>query len=313
MKGTSNLSRRDILRGGRALIIGFAISPAVVRRAASGESDDAKTFVGKTVDGSEVDSFLVIRPNGSATVFTGKVDLGTGLRIAVRQMAAEELGLPIERVDLIEGDTLLTPDQGRTGGSSGLTQGGVGVRQAAATAREQLIALGVAKLQRSTDELMLAGGEVRPKAGGPGVSFGELIGGKRLSLKINPKVVLKDPATYTVVGKPLLRPDVPGKCTGTQTFVHDFKLPGMLHGRVVRPPRIGAKLLSVNEASIVGIPDARVVRIADFLGVTAKTEWAAIRAASTLEAKWGEAAELPDIAELDRFTRQAPWITTRRH
>ena len=305
MKITSNLSRRDLLRGGSALIITFAIHPIAVRHAAA-EGDDAEAkFAGKPVDGTEVDSFLAIRPDGSATVFTGKVDLGTGLRIAVRQMAAEELGLPVEKCDLIEGDTLLTPDQGRTGGSSGLTQGGAGVRQAAATAREQLLSLGAAKLERSAGELILADGQVRPKAGGTGVSIGELIGGKRPSLKVNPKVALKEPATYTVVGQPLLRPDVPGKCTGTQTFVHDFKLSGMLHGRVIRPPRIGAKLLSVNEASIAGLPDVRVVRIADFLGVAAKTEWAAIRAASALEARWSEAATLPDIADLDHFIRQS--------
>jgi CO/xanthine dehydrogenase Mo-binding subunit len=116
---------------------------------------------------------------------------------------------------------------------------------------------------------------------------------------------LKDPATYTVVGKALARPDVPGKCTGTQTFVHDFKLPGMLHGRAIRPPRMGAKLLSVNEASIGAIPDVRVVRIQDFLGVVAKTEWAAVRAAATLEAKWSDWDGLPDFAGLPAFLRQS--------
>jgi CO/xanthine dehydrogenase Mo-binding subunit len=306
MTTSSNLSRRDILRTGSALLIGFAIDPISIRRAkAAGPDDAASKFAGKPVDGTEVDSFLAIHPNGSATVFTGKVDLGTGLRIAVRQMAAEELGLPIEKVDLIEGDTLLTPDQGRTGGSSGLTQGGVGVRQAAATAREQLISLGAAKFHQDAAGLVLAGGQVRPKAGGSGIGIGELIGGKRLSLKVNPKVLLKDPATYTVVGKPLLRPDVPGKCTGTEVFVHDFSLPGMLHGRVVRPPSIGAKLLSVNEASIAGIPDVRVVRVNDFLGIVAKSEWAAVRAAAALQAKWSDAAVLPDITDLSRFLKQS--------
>src|SRR5215471_7417589 len=166
---SSNLSRRDILRSGSALLVGFAINPISIRRAkAAGPDDAAAKFAGKPLDGGEVDSFLAIHPDGSATVFTGKVDLGTGLRIAVRQMAAEELGLPVEKCDLIEGDTLLTPDQGRTGGSSGLTQGGVGVRQAAATACEQLLSLGAAKLERSAGELILADGQVRPKAGGTG-------------------------------------------------------------------------------------------------------------------------------------------------
>ena len=229
----SALSRRDILRTGGGLIVAFSMSS---RRGAA-ETTAAANFAGKPVDGTEVDTFLAIHPDGSATIFTGKVDLGTGLRIAVRQMAAEELGLPIGKVDLIEGDTLLTPDQGRTGGSSGLTQGGVGVRQAAATAREQLIALGAERLARPASELELASGQVQPKTGGSGLALGDLIGGRRLSLKVNPKVALKDPATYSLVGKPLPRPDIPGKCAGTETFVHDFKLPGMLHGQVV--PRAG--------------------------------------------------------------------------
>src|SRR4051794_15421807 len=218
MTSNSTISRRDILRSGSALIVAFAMGP-VVRRGKAQATGEAK-YLGKPVDGTEVDSFLAIHPDGSATVFTGKVDLGTGLRIAVRQMAAEELGLPIGKVDLVEGDTLLTPDQGRTGGSSGLTQGGVGVRQAAATAREHLVALGAERIKRPASDLVLAAGQVKPKAGGSGVAIGELIGGKRFTLKVNPKVVLKDPATYTIVGKPLARPDVLGKSTGTQTFVH---------------------------------------------------------------------------------------------
>src|SRR3954465_8543595 len=153
-------SRRALLRPGRGLMVAFTMSS---RRGAAAETTEAAKFAGKPVDGTEVDTFLAIHPDGSATIFTGKVDLGTGLRIAVRQMAAEELGLAIWKVALIEGDTLLTPDQGRTGGSSGLTQGGVGVRQAAATAREQLITLAADRLKRSSSELELAGGQVRPK------------------------------------------------------------------------------------------------------------------------------------------------------
>jgi nicotinate dehydrogenase subunit B len=293
----SNLSRRDILRAGSALIVSFTMR--------TGRAADAAKFAGKPVDGTEVDTFLAIHPDGSATVFTGKVDLGTGLRIAVKQMAAEELGLPIEKVELIEGDTLLTPDQGRTGGSSGLTQGGVGVRQAAATARERLVELGAERLKRPAAELDLADGQVRPKSGGAGVPIAELMGGKRFSLKVNPKVTLKHPKTYTTVGKALPRPDVPGKCTGTETYIHDFKLPGMLHGRVIRPPRIGAKLLAVNDASLKGIPDVRVIRVNDFLGVVAKTEWAAVRAAQALDAKWSDWAGLPEMASLPESLKKS--------
>src|SRR5207248_2524004 len=171
----------------------------------------------------------------------------TGLRMAVRQMAAEELGVPIERVSLVEGDTALTPDQGSTGGSTGLTRGGVEVRQASATARQALIAMGAAKLGRPASELTLDGGQVRLASSTEGIAIGDLVGGKRLSLKVDAKASLRDPKTYTIVGKPLLRPDLPAKCTGKHTYVQDHSAPNMLHGRVIRPPAIGATLTSVDE------------------------------------------------------------------
>src|SRR5215210_7833697 len=170
MAMNSSFSRRDLLRSGGALMVSFAFGGLAPRDASA---QDKTPFAGKPVDGSELDSFLAIHPDGRVTVFTGKVDLGTGLRIAVRQMAAEELGLEAEQVELIEGDTLLTPDQGRTGGSSGLTQGGVGVRQAAATAREVLLALASERLKQPGSDLVLADGRVRPQSGGEGIRIGD--------------------------------------------------------------------------------------------------------------------------------------------
>ena len=110
-------------------------------------------------------------------------------------------------------------------------------------------------------------------------------------MKVDPKAPLRDPSRYTVVGKPLPRPDVPDKCTGRHVYVHDFTLPGMLHARVIRPPAIGATLVSVDESSIRGIPDVRVVRVESFLAVVAKDEWAAVKAAGALKATWTEAGK----------------------
>lgn len=214
--------------------------------------------------------------DGSVTVYTGKVDLGTGLRIAIRQMAAEELELPVERISLVEGDTAFTPDQGGTGGSTGLTRGGVEVRQAAATAREALRKMTPA----------------------------DLASGKRFNLKVDPKAPLKDPKTYKVVGQPVLRPEIPFKATGRHPYVQDFTTAGMLHGRVIHPSGVGAKLISVDESSIRAIPDVRVVRIENFLGVVAKDEWAAVRAARELKANWGEGPALPGSEALDAYVRQ---------
>jgi CO/xanthine dehydrogenase Mo-binding subunit len=134
---------------------------------------------------------------------------------------------------------------------------------------------------------------VRPKNGSTGIRFADLVAGGNFNLKLDPKAPLKNPATYSLVGKPLPRPDVPAKCTGSFTYVQDFKLPGMVHARVIRPPAIGAKLIAVDESSIKNLPGTSVVRIQDFLAVIADDEWTAVRAASTLRAQWSEWSGLP--------------------
>src|SRR5215469_4468251 len=160
----AQISRRALLQAGGALVVRFA--PFTVGSPGRAQSADGQP---KPLDPKEVDSFLAIHADGSVTVYTGKVDVGTGLRIAVRQMAAEELGVSVERITLIEGDTGLTPDQGGTGGSTGLTRGGSEVREAAATARGALLDLGAQQLKRPAAELTLVDGQVAPIGGGPGI------------------------------------------------------------------------------------------------------------------------------------------------
>jgi len=254
------ITRRDLLKTGGAIVVSFAFER------------QSKAQTSKPTDPREVDSFLALHANGFVTIYTGKVDLGTGLRIAIRQMAAEELDVPLEKVLLVEGDTDLTPDQGATGGSTGLTRGGVEVRQAAATAHQALL-----------------------KSGTPN---------GLLQIKVDPKAPLKDPRTYKVVGQPVLRPDVPAKCTGKHTYIHDFVVPGMMHGRVIRPQSPGAKLVSVDEASIARIPQVRLVRQRNFVGVVAKDEWAAIRAARELKVQWEEVPGATGNAGLEKYLRE---------
>ena len=302
METLTAISRRDFFRAGGSVIVGFTLGAALPALGVS-QAPGAAAEPPKSVDPKEVDSFFTIHADGSVTLYTSRVDVGTGIRIAMTQMAAEELGVPVERIEFISGDTAITPDHGGTGGSTGIPQGAVAVRQAAATMREHLLQLGSEQLKRPAAELTLADGEVRPASGGPGVGIGVLIGGKRTMLKVNPKAPLIDPAHYTVVGKPVLRPDVPGKCTAQHLYLQDFKLPGMQHARVIRPPAIGAKLLSVDESSIKHIPDVRVVRVESFLAVVAGDEWAAIRAARELKAKWSEWQGLPGSEGLDRYVK----------
>ena len=291
---TSQLSRRALLKGG-ALTVAFAISGAaggLVGQAA------AQGAASRKLDPNSVDSFFAIGGDGRVTLYCGKVDLGTGLRAAIPQMAAEELGVDLAQIDLITGDSALTPDQGATAGSTGIARGGVQIRRAAATARQALLGLASKKLNVPAADLDIAHGVVSPKAGGTGVTFVSLVADQKLELKIDPKAPLKDPKTYQLVGKPLPRPDVPAKCTGTFPYVHNFALPGMLHGRTIRPPAIGATLVSVDDSGLKDLKGVRVVRIKDFLGVVAEDEWTCVRAQRALKAQWSEWSGLPEQAKL---------------
>ena len=296
-----DLSRRDLLKGG-ALVVGFSFAGLPRAAAQSGAAAPARVL-----DPAEVDAFLALRKDGSALIYSGKVDLGTGHRIAMRQMVAEELGLSVERIDMIEGDTALTPDQGPTAGSTGVMRGGVQLRQAAATARAALLGLAAARLSRPAADLVVADEAVRTADGSARVAWGDLVGDQGLGVKLDPKAPLKDPGSYTVVGKPLPRPDIPAKVTGRHVFVHDFTLPNMLHARVIRPPAVGARLESVNEASIGRIPGARVVRARDFLAIVAEDEWAAVRGARELEARWSPAAALVGHEGVRDWARRGPF------
>ena len=295
-------SRRKFLQGS-ALVVGFSFAGIPAAR--------AQTFEGistHTLDLSEVDAFLAVRKDGSVVVYSGKADFGTGHRIAMRQMVAEELSMSaadVYRIELIEGDTALTPNQGPTVGSTGVMRGGVQLRQAAATAREALLALGAARLQRPAMELSLEDGMVGAAAG-PKVSIADLIGDRPFNVKLNPKAPLKDPQRYSIVGRSMPRPDIPAKVTGRHVYVHDFSLPSMLHGRVVRPVAVGATLLEVDATSIKHIPGVRVVRIENFLGVVAEDEWAAVRAARELKARWSAGMGLVGHQNLVAWARRAP-------
>jgi CO/xanthine dehydrogenase Mo-binding subunit len=285
-----------------ALTVGFALAGLQTR------ADDA-TPAPRTLDPNALDSFLVVDGDGTVTLFCGKVDLGQGLRIAMRQIAGEELGIGVDKIKYVEGDTALTPDQGRTSGSNGIQRGGMQIRRAAATAREALVAFAAQRLNTAADDLIAAYGEVRPKNGGTGIRFADLIGARSFNLKLNPKAPLKNPATYTLVGRPLPRPDVPAKCTGTFTHMQDFSLPDMIHARVIRPPAIGAKLIAVDEASIKDLHGAKVVRIKDFLAVVADDEWTAVRASRSLRAQWSDWSGLPEQDKLVATLRADPDIT----
>jgi len=290
-------TRRALLQTSGSLIVSFSLF---------GKASDAfaaSAATGKTVALDQVDAYVAIDAKGDVTIYSGKVDLGTGVRTSMTQIAADELDVDMARVNVIEGDTLLTPDQGPSSGSLSIQNGGAQLRKAAATARRHLVSLAAQKLNVPEAELTVENGVVRAP-NGKTLAYGELIGGENFALTFDKEAPSKDPATFRYVGKSVARLDIPEKATGRFTYMQDFKLDGMLHGRVIRPPAIGATLTSVDEASIKDIPGTvKVVRDGNFLGVVATSEWNAIRAAKALKATWSDWHGLPEQDKLWEHVR----------
>lgn len=298
-------TRRDLLQGTGALVVGFALAGIMPVGSRAAPAGGAGLAPPRAASAGAVDGFIEIRPDGRVTLFSGKVDLGQGLPTALRQMAAEELGVAFDAVEIVTGDTALTPDQGATGGSQGVKTGGMQIRRAAATAREALRRLGAERLKAPLDQVEAADGAVRLRSDpARSVSYGALIGDRRFNLPVDQKLALKDPTRFTIIGRPIPRQDIPDKVTARFTFIQDLKVPGMLHARTIRPPAVGAELVSVDANSIQGVPGKpRVVRRRDFLAVVAETEWAAIRGARELKAQWTTKTALPEQDKLFEAVR----------
>ena len=288
--------RRTFLKSSGALVVSFTIAAPVAAQNAPGS---------KTVAADQVDGFLHIDRSGAVTLYSGKVDLGTGVRTALTQIVAEELDVPMASVRVIEGDTALTPDQGTSSGSLSIQKGGMQIRQAAATARHALLDAAATRLAAGTSDLTIAAGVITSKTNGKSVTFADLIGDKAFALKLDKNAPIKDPKTYTVVGRSAVRLDIPAKVTARFTYMQDVRVPGMLHGRVVRPPAIGADLQSIDETSVSDIPGlVKVVRVGNFVGVVAQSEWGAIKASRQLKATWSHWEGLPDQDALWDYVRQ---------
>jgi len=292
------LSRRALLKAGGSLVVAFSLGPMPAKTAMAAAAAPRSLALG------EVDSFLAIGTDGTVTCYSGKVDLGTGVDTALRQIVADELTVGLDKIELITGDTLRTPDQGVTSGSLSIEVGGMQIRQACATARAALVSEAARNWKVAASELTTADGMVRAITGLRSVPYGKLVGGKHFALALDPEAPLLDPSRYRFVGRSVPRVDIPGKVTGEFSFMHDFRLPGMLHARVVRPASIGARLLGVDESSVKAIPDiVKVVRDGNFLAVVARSEWGAIKGAQQLAATWSDGSGLPDETRLWEHVR----------
>jgi CO/xanthine dehydrogenase Mo-binding subunit len=292
----TSISRRNFLKATGGLVVSFNLFEPVLNLFAQGGTPLSNAG-GLSPD--QLDSWLAIAQDGTVSVFTSKVDLGTGTGTALGQIVAEELDVPISKIRMEIGDTTKSVDQGRTSASRTLERAGPQMRQAAAAARQELLTRASARLGAPAGQLTVAGGVVSVAGNSAkNISYAALVGGKpfdtkvaasgeQWDLKVAPEIKPKDPKDYTIVGTSVPRFDLPPKFTGEFPYAQEVRVPGMLHGRVVRPAVVNSKPVSVDETSIRDIPGVvKVVQEGSFVGVVAQTEWAAIRAARALKVTW---------------------------
>jgi len=299
------------------LLIGFSLADsAVLPRVLAATSPETIA----SPSPSRLDSWVRIDKEGLVHVFTGKPEIGMGVGTAYAQIVAEELDVPVDRVVLVMGDTASTANQGGVGGSTSIMLGSKPLRNAAANARYLLTQLASRRLGVPADELEVIDGVVRVKGDATkSVSYADLasagdlndtlkVSGEGFGLNVEGLGKPKDPSTYTIVGKPAPRVDLPPKILGHFKYVTDVRVPGMLHGRVIRPSGVGATFVSVDESSAKAIPGfVKTVVKGNFVGVVAENEWAAIQAAKALKVAWTEPKQaFPEQKDLYAYMRSAP-------
>ena len=307
-------SRTTFLKGGGALIVGFSIAGAALAgRAQAAESPYASNG---PYDQFQVDAWITINPDNTASIKSGGIRQGTGSDTGLLMIAGEELNMDMSQLEFVIADTNVTPDSGKHSASNTIKNAGPGVRAAAATAYQALLGMASTQLGVPASQLSVSKGVV--SGGGKSVTYGQLIGGKLFNVTMpasyNMTPVIpptpnaggfsggiqpgqfpaKPVSQYTLVGTRAPRIDIPTIVTGSEVYIQNVRVPGMLHGRIVRPRGqavygFGAPIVSVDESSISHLPDVKIVRKGNFLGVVASHEYDAIQAAAQLKVKWAEA------------------------
>ena len=290
------MKRRQFLKTAGAIVVGFSwTAPGVLAQQASRPSLPGSLNTNRMLDG-----WIRINANGTVTLFTGKCELGQGILTALAQIAADELDVAYERIEMVSADTARTPNEGMTAGSLSVENSGTALRFACAEARQILLELAAAKLGAPIGALSVADGTVAGTGPVSGkVTYWDLANDASLKREATAQAKPKPPAQHRMVGKSVQRRDIPSKVTGGRSYVQDVRLPGMVFGRVVRPPSYRAQLVSFDEAAVKVMPGVvGIARDGSFLAVAAEREEQAIKAAQALRAsaKWTETADLPPPA-----------------
>lgn len=284
--------------------------PTIIPNPAPGQPGTHSNFVP-----TEPELFIAILNDGRVMAFNGHVDLGTGIRTALAQIVAEELDVPFDSVNMVLGHPFEVPNQGPTIASATIQITAAPLRQAAAQAREYLLSLAAVHFGVATNVLRCHAGHILVDDNQSAISYNELLHGARHELELTNKAPLKPIQNYHLVGKAIPRVDIPDKAIGKLTFVHDLRLPGMLHGRVIRPPYtgydkgdfVGTSLIAVDEHSVAGMPGlVKVVVIGDFVGVVAEREEQAEAIARRLTVTWQQPRNFPQLDDLELALRELP-------
>ena len=301
-------TRRDFIKTSGFLVVGFSVAGASLPLAAQGLGAGPYP----DVDFRQLDSWIVIRQDNTATFFVGKTDLGQGTGTAFRQIMSDELDMPYDKTSCVMGNTDVTVDQGGSGGSDALQTDGYPMRRVAAEARRVLLEMASARLGVPVAQLVVSDGVVSVAADpSKRVTYGELIGGKRFNVTLTGNNInattgtakLKDVQQFKIVGKSPQRYDIPAKVDGSLEWAVDAKVPGMVHARNVKPPVAGAKLVSIDESSVKGVPGLlKVVSKGNYVAVVCEREEQAIQAARQLKVNWQKPATAPFPSSEDLFT-----------
>ena len=285
-------ARRRFLKHGAAVTVAFTLAPAF---RALGQGAAAPPLPGSLATNRRLDGWLAVNTDGTVTVFTGKVELGQGITTAFAQIVADELDVELQRITMISGDTSRTPNEGVTSGSLSIEQGGTALRFAAAEARELLLAAAATKLGAPAGELSVVDGVITTPER-KRTTYWEVTTVELLKRDATAKAKPKPSSAHKFIGTNVQRRDIPAKVTGGVAYVQDLRLPGMLFGRVVRPPSYRAKLVALDEAPVRALPGViAVVRDGNFLALAAEREEQAIAAANALRTacRWEEKSDLP--------------------
>jgi nicotinate dehydrogenase subunit B len=299
-------SRRDVLAG--ALVVSFSLRALPSLAQDQQNAAPKPPLPGSLKRAPMLDSWIRVEADGAVTVFTGKCEIGQGIKTALLQVAAEELEVDPQAVHLVTADTARTANEGFTSGSNSMKDSATAIRSAAAQVREILIGIAAERLGLAPEQLHAQSGAV-VAPDNRRIAYGDLVAGDVLHVQAQPTSKLKSPDALRVIGQSMPRIDIPGKVTGALSYVHDLRLPGMVHARVVRPPSYEARLQSVDTSRAEKLPGViRVVRDGSFLGVIAEREFQAVTAMNALAAgaKWDIATKLPDETNISSFVESLP-------